>query len=126
MQKIGTAYTMYFNKKHNRTGTLFSSRFKAKHVDTDEYLKRLVNYVHSNPAEIFEPGWKQGDVQDEALLRRQLLGYRFSSLPDYEGGARLEGQILNTYALLDTLEERPSFSTLLQDAQDFYTNGQEF
>src|SRR3989338_5254383 len=30
MQKLITAYTMYFNKKYERTGALFAGRFKAE------------------------------------------------------------------------------------------------
>ncbi len=44
MQKLSTAYSMYFNKKYKRTGGLFEGTFKAKHADTDEYLKYLFAY----------------------------------------------------------------------------------
>ena len=43
------AYTQYINKKHNRTGRLFQSRFKRKHIDSESYLKNLIFYVHNNP-----------------------------------------------------------------------------
>ena len=48
MQKIGTGYTMYFNKHENRTGSLFQGKFKSKYVDSDEYLKYLSVYVSRN------------------------------------------------------------------------------
>ena len=38
MQKFSTAYTMFFNKKYERTGALFESRFRARHVDNDRYF----------------------------------------------------------------------------------------
>ena len=120
MQKLGTAFTMYFNKKYNRTGTLFASRFKAKHVSSDPYFRRLINYVHANPAELFEPNWKKGLVRDENRLKNELLAYRFSSLPDYEGPERPEAAILTMNAVLDVLDSRPSFRTLLEDARLFY------
>ena len=120
MQKLGTAFTMYFNKKYNRTGTLFASRFKAKHVSSDAYFRRLINYVHANPAELFEPNWKKGLVRDENRLKNELLAYRFSSLPDYEGPERPEAAILTMNAVLDVLDSRPSFQTLLEDARLFY------
>ncbi len=41
MHRLSTAYTMYFNIKNNRTGSLFEGVFKAQHVNTDEYLKYL-------------------------------------------------------------------------------------
>ena len=48
MHRLSTGYTKYFNKKHRRTGALFSGRYKAIHVDTDEYLLRLSAYVNLN------------------------------------------------------------------------------
>src|SRR3989344_6640247 len=34
MQKLSTSYAMYYNKKYNRTGSLFQGKFKAQHLDT--------------------------------------------------------------------------------------------
>ncbi len=42
MQKVSTAYTMYFNRKYKRTGSLFAGRFKAQHAGNDNYLKYLL------------------------------------------------------------------------------------
>ena len=49
MQVIMTSYTMYINKKHDRTGHLFSGRFKSIIVDEDEYLLQVIRYIHLNP-----------------------------------------------------------------------------
>ena len=48
MQKVGTGYTMYFNQKYKRTGSLFGGRFKSKHINTDAYLKHVGVYVNLN------------------------------------------------------------------------------
>ncbi|MEI7621637.1 MAG: transposase [Candidatus Moraniibacteriota bacterium] len=48
MHRIGTAYVMYFNKKYKRSGTLFQGKFKAIHVDSNEYLLYLSAYVNRN------------------------------------------------------------------------------
>jgi putative transposase len=48
MQKIGIAYTMYFNEKYHRSGSLFQGRFKAVHIDSNEYLLYLSVYVSTN------------------------------------------------------------------------------
>ncbi len=48
MQKVGTGYAMYFNKKNQRTGALFGGKFKSKHVKTDKYLDYLSVYVNLN------------------------------------------------------------------------------
>ncbi len=48
MQKLGTSYTMYFNKKYSRSGVLFQGRFKAIHITSNEYLLYLSAYVNGN------------------------------------------------------------------------------
>lgn len=47
MQRIGTGYTMYFNKKYNRTGALFQGTFKAARVRSGNFLY-LSAYVNCN------------------------------------------------------------------------------
>ena len=37
MRKVADSYTRYFNTKHERIGSLFQGKFKAKLVDSEEY-----------------------------------------------------------------------------------------
>lgn len=46
--KLGGGYGWYFNNKYTRSGTLFQGRFKAVHVDSNEYLLYLSAYVNLN------------------------------------------------------------------------------
>ncbi len=48
MQRIGTGYSNYFNKKYQRKGPLFQGKFKSKHVDGNDYLVYLSAYVNLN------------------------------------------------------------------------------
>jgi putative transposase len=48
MQRLGTSYTMQFNKRHSRSGALFQGKFKAIHIDSNEYLLYLSVYVNTN------------------------------------------------------------------------------
>jgi len=48
MQKLGTGYTMYFNQKNERSGSLFQGKFKSKYIETQEYLDYLSVYVNLN------------------------------------------------------------------------------
>ncbi|GBE16855.1 transposase IS200 like protein [bacterium BMS3Abin15] len=48
MHKIGTGYTKYFNKKYNRSGSLFQGSFKAVHVESNEQLLHVSVYVNLN------------------------------------------------------------------------------
>ncbi len=63
MQKVGTAYAMYFNQKNQRNGSLFQGKFKSIHVGTDEYLKGLSAYINLN--NVMHTNTKQ---QGKALL----------------------------------------------------------
>ena len=49
MQSIGGRYVRYFNRRHDRTGTLFEGRYKACLVNSDEYLMRCYQYIELNP-----------------------------------------------------------------------------
>lgn len=82
MQKMG-GYSRYFNKQNKRSGALFEGRYKDVHVKTDKQLLILFNYVHTNPVEIIEPGWKTTGVQDELEALRQQATYPWTSYYDY-------------------------------------------
>lgn len=83
MQRVQTAYTMFFNQKHERTGSLFQGTFKAQHVDNDAYAKYLFSYIHLNPAKLKEPKWKDFGARDFRGLREYLRTYPYSSLREY-------------------------------------------
>src|SRR6185503_4371462 len=51
VQKLGTSYAKYFNKRHQKIGNLFQDTFKAKLIDSDDYLIYLTAYIHNNPDE---------------------------------------------------------------------------
>lgn len=48
MRKFLDSHTRYFNTKHERVGPLFQGRFKAKLIETEEYLLQLSKYIHRN------------------------------------------------------------------------------
>jgi len=52
MHSLSMGYTKYFNKKYNRSGNLFESAYKIKHVDTTGYLLQVSAYIHCNPFEL--------------------------------------------------------------------------
>ena len=43
------AYTKAINKRYHRTGSLFEHTFRRKKIDSVEYLKRVILYIHNNP-----------------------------------------------------------------------------
>jgi len=95
MSKLSTAYSMYFNKKNDRTGVLFEGRFKATHADTDEYLKYLFSYIHLNPVKIIDPTWKENGINGPTPPKHYLFAYAYSSYQDYTQSNRKESSVLN-------------------------------
>jgi len=49
MKRLGSAYALYFNKRHERDGHLFQGRFKSEPVESDEYFLTVLRYIHQNP-----------------------------------------------------------------------------
>lgn len=49
MRSLATRYSLYFNKKYNRVGSLFQNIFKAVQILDDSYLLHLSRYIHLNP-----------------------------------------------------------------------------
>ena len=56
MRRVCTSYTMYFNRRHDRVGSLFQSRFKASRITNDAYLLHISRYIHRNPEDYYN--WK--------------------------------------------------------------------
>lgn len=46
-----SSYTQAFNKDENRKGSLFMKNFKRKKIVEEQYLIKLVHYIHMNPVE---------------------------------------------------------------------------
>ena len=44
------AYSKSINKKYGRSGSLFKDRFSRIKLDSEEYLKNLILYIHLNPS----------------------------------------------------------------------------
>jgi len=49
MQLIGQRYAQYFNKRYQRTGSLWEGRYKSSLVDTEHYLLCCYRYIEMNP-----------------------------------------------------------------------------
>lgn len=73
MNRIGTNYGMYFNKRYERVGSLFQGVYKAVLIDNGAQLLHLSRYIHLNPYEIENRNFKR------------LADYLYSSYGDYLG-----------------------------------------
>lgn len=88
MQRLNTAYSMYCRYKHDWPGHCFQGRYGARLVQGEEYLIRLIRYIHLNP------------VHTKAMERRSirerighLEGYRWSSYGGYVDGRLAEERV---------------------------------
>ena len=117
MQKIMTAYTMYFNVRYERTGTLLAGKYKATHVEDDRHLKYLVSYIHLNPVKIIDSKWKEDGITNSKKAMKFLEAYRYSSFLDYCEVNRPEKHIVNSNALVEYYDhESPrDFKTTLAE-----------
>jgi len=84
MQKVGTGYANYFNKKYIRMGHLFN-KFRAIHITNDNQLKNAFVYVHTNLISMIEPGWKEKGIENPKKVREFLENSKRHSYPDYLG-----------------------------------------
>lgn len=87
------AYAKAFNKQQGRTGSLFEKHFRRKRIDSDDYLKNLIMYVHNNPV--------------HHGLTLNLADYRNSSYPYYIGKSNVNSIKIDKTSglkLFDTLE----------------------
>ncbi|MDP3988564.1 MAG: transposase [Candidatus Levybacteria bacterium] len=77
MNSLATRYTMYFNKKYKRVGSLYQDVYKAVLIKTTEQLLHLTRYLHKQALSF------QGDAL-EALEAQP------SSYPEYLGLRKTE------------------------------------
>jgi len=83
MRKIGAGFGIYYNKKYQRSGHIFQGRYRAVHIKNDKQLITLFVYVHTNPAAIVVPNWKEKGINNPEKVIDFLEKYRWSSYLDY-------------------------------------------
>jgi putative transposase len=98
IQKLTTAYTMYFNLKYKRNGALLQGKFKSKSVQDDTYLKYLMAYIHLNPYTFAQPNT-----------------YIYSSYQDFIGKRRLQNKLLDTSALPEYFPKPENFEEEMRE-----------
>jgi len=89
MTKVCTSYSKFFNHKYRRVGHVFQDIFKAKVVESDEYLVYLSAYIHNNPVKQFE--YKYSSIHDYLSTKQSglcdtklILGYFKGNRGEYK------------------------------------------
>lgn len=122
MHKLTTSYTMYFNAKEERSGSLFQGTFKAEHAGNDRYLKYLIAYIHLNPAKIADQTWIENAVAKRKVAEEFLQGYQYSSYLDFLGRQRLQGSILSKGSLPEYFSTPISFKENMKEWLEYRLN----
>ncbi len=100
MRKLSTAYVMYFNKKYERSGSLFEGKFKSRNVNKDNYFNYLFAYVHLNPVKLIQADWKENGIKDKSKTLEYIKDFKYSSFVDFFNNFnRKEFKILNLTSL---------------------------
>jgi len=69
IQWLGVSYSVWFNRKYQRSGHLFQGRFKSFLIENDRYFTTMCLYIHGNPL--------------RARIVKRLSDYRWSSYQAY-------------------------------------------
>lgn len=89
MQKLGTGYTVYFNKKYNRNGHLFQGPYKAVEIKNNIQLMQIIVYINViNPGQLIKLDLKEKRIERMEELEKIMnfaRNYSFSTNPDYLG-----------------------------------------
>lgn len=101
IRSLSTSYSMYFNKKYRRVGSLFQGVFKATDIRDENYLLWISRYIHRNPP----------DFQT----------YPYSSYEDYLGNRKTDW--LNTRLLLEFFDSKRISRE--KNYQEFVDNAKE-
>jgi putative transposase len=81
LHRVQHVFSRRFNARHDRTGPLWQSRYRAKVVRDEKYLEQVIAYVHLNPV-------RAGIVGDPARYafsgHAEIIGKREWGLVDVE------------------------------------------
>lgn len=84
IRRCNTSIAKYINTKNERRGSLFEGSFKAKHIDSNEYLLHLSVYIHLNPLDFLSSkDWRENKLKNWELEKKKILSYKWSSLRHY-------------------------------------------
>lgn len=112
IHRLHTAYTMYFNKKYEKVGAVFQGRFKAKIIDTDEYLLHVSRYIHINPIELMH------DYAQGPALGSELELYPWSSYGEYIGGRSAlisDPTVIQNYFSNSPMQETMTYRSFVEE-----------
>jgi putative transposase len=120
MKRIG-GYTWYFNNKYGRSGALFQGRFKAAHIDSNEYLLHVSAYTNLNDrvhqlnggstATLIESRSSWGEYTNtmiKGICEKEIILGQFKNMDEYK-----EFALSSLESILQRREELKDLNELL-------------
>lgn len=99
MSKVCTSYSMYFNKKYERVGSLYQDIFKCVRVESNAQLLWLSAYIHNNPV-------KSKIVNDP-------FSYKWSSAKEYLDSSTKN--MCSKSVIMEQISNKTHYKKLLSD-----------
>jgi putative transposase len=120
MRNLGQRYVQYFNRRYERSGTLWEGRFWSCLVDSGSYVTACYRYIERNPvraAMVGEPAaYRWSSYSGNAgLVENQML----SPHPEYLALSENNQSRQEIYRAVVAGEDDPVFLSAIRDA----TNG---
>lgn len=103
MSRLLTAYSMYFNTKYQRSGTLFMHPFRSQHISNESQYLWIFSYIHLNPIGIIKKDFKQNGVGNIKVAEDFLNSYKYSSWTEYRKIDRAESKIVDLNLITEYL-----------------------
>ncbi|OGF61597.1 hypothetical protein A2662_04240 [Candidatus Giovannonibacteria bacterium RIFCSPHIGHO2_01_FULL_45_33] len=98
IHRLSGGYTWYFNQHNKRSGALFQGKFKAKHIDSNEYLLNASIYVNLNykvhqlggrAAKLVKSSWEEyiGSNAEISICKEKIILNQFKNKSEYKAFA---------------------------------------
>ena len=110
IKKLAGGYSCYFNHKYKRCGTLFEGPFKAKLIDSNDYLLRCASYINLNNkvhklghqvAKLHKSSWDEYfGITNKKICAKNIILNQFKSIDEY--------RVFAEDALKDIIENKKS------------------
>ncbi len=114
MQKLGTGYTGYFNRKNDRSGSLFEATYKTIHVAHDGQFQHMPRYIHCNALDLSTISWRDGGVVDWSIAQKALDVFPWSSHSVYMEVDQ-ELPVVDEWEVRNMFPDRLSYSSFLEE-----------
>ena len=121
MQSIGRRYVGYFNRRSQRTGTLWEGRYRSAPIDSERYLFTCYRYIEQNPVRagiVARP-----EHYPWSSFHANALGRLDPIVTPHERYVALGGRVPDRLAAYRSIVDVPFDSSTLEDLRSTVRGG---